>query len=120
MIPFKLSSNLNKTWIIDLDGTIFEHNKYLEGDDVLLPGVKELWNSFSPNDMIIIITARKKSEKEKTLNSLESNKLKFDHIIFEAPTGERILINDIKPAGLKTALAWNVKRNEGFYNTSKK
>ena len=30
------------------------------------------------------------------------------------PTGERILINDIKPSGLRTALAINVKRDEGL------
>jgi hypothetical protein len=114
MIPFNLANNLNRTWIIDLDGTIFEHNGYKHGKDTLLPGVKDLWNSFLPNDMIIIVTARDKSEKENTIDNLKINKLRFDHIIFEAPTGERIVINDTKPEGLVTALSWPVNRNKGF------
>lgn len=116
MIPFDLATNLNRTWIIDLDGTIFKHNGYKEGEDVLLPGVKDLWDSFLPSDMIIIVTARDKSERTKTIDSLQTNRLRFDHIIFEAPTGERVVINDTKPEGLKTAIAWNVFRNRGFNN----
>jgi hypothetical protein len=116
MIPFDLASNLNRTWIIDLDGTVFKHNGYKEGKDILLTGVKELWNSFLPNDMIIIVTARDESERDKTIDSLIFHQLKFDKIIFGAPTGERIVINDIKPEGLKTALAWNVERDKGYKN----
>lgn len=114
MIPFDLASNLNRTWIVDLDGTVFKHNGYLDNNDVLLPGVKELWDSFLPNDMVVIITARPTEEKEKTIDSLKINGLRFDHIIFDAPTGERVIINDTKPEGLKTAIAWNVKRDVGF------
>lgn len=115
MIPFTLSENLNRTWIIDLDGTVFKHNGYLNSKDILLPGVKELWNSFLPNDMIVIITARPESERQNTLDCLKANGLRFNHLIFEAPTGERVIINDIKPEfGLKTAIAWNVERDKGF------
>lgn len=115
MIPFDLANNLNRTWIVDLDGTIFKHNAYIDGDDILLPGVKELWDEFLPSDMIVIITARDESEKQKTISSLENNRLRFDHIIFNAPTGERVIINDIKPEfGLKTAIAWNVERDKGY------
>jgi hypothetical protein len=114
MIPFKLASNLNRTWIVDLDGTVFKHNGFRNGEDILLPGVKELWESFLPSDMIIIVTAREKKYKEITLKSLEKYKLRFDHIIFDAPTGERVIINDTKPQGLKTAIAWNVTRDKGY------
>ena len=114
MIPFDLASNLNRTWIVDLDGTVFKHNAYIDGDDILLPGVKELWKKFLPNDMIIIVTARNESEREKTLRSLVIHNLRFDHIIFNAPTGERVIINDSKPKGLKTAIAWNIDRDRGF------
>jgi hypothetical protein len=37
-----------------------------------------------------------------------------NHIIFNLPLGERIVVNDKKPAGLETAVAWNVERNKGF------
>jgi len=30
------------------------------------------------------------------------------------PIGERIVVNDDKPEGLLTAIAWNVKRNQGY------
>lgn len=33
-------------------------------------------------------------------------------VIYNAPYGERILINDSKPSGLKTALAYSTKRDE--------
>lgn len=117
MIPFGLATNLNRTWIIDLDGTVFKHNGYKDGKDVLLPGVKQLWDSFLPNDMIIIITARDETERKTTIESLQLSGLRFDHIIFGSPTGERVVINDIKPEGLKTAIAWNVERDIGFHNS---
>lgn len=114
MIPFDLSTDFGHTWFIDLDGTIFKHNGYFNGRDELLPGVKELWNKFSENDVIIITTARELRFKDMTIEFLNSNGLRFDHIIFGIPRGERIVINDIKPAGLKTAIAWNIKRDKGF------
>ena len=39
--------------------------------------------------------------------------MRYDHIIFDLNVGERIVVNDKKPDGLKTALAINLKRNEG-------
>lgn len=42
---------------------------------------------------------------------LRKNHIRFDYIIYEAPYGERILINDEKPSGLKMAIGINVKRD---------
>ena len=116
MIPFDLSDNLNHTWLFDLDGTILEHNNLVDNiPDKLLPGVKELWESISNDDYIILITARPESFKEKTLEFLNKNNIRYDKVIFGVPSGERILVNDIKPKEkLKTAIAWNVNRNKGF------
>ena len=114
MIPFKLTDNLSHTWFIDLDGTVFEHNGYLSGEDKILSGVKELWDKIPYDDFIIIVTGRSKDYKNLTLTSLNNFNLRFNHIIFDLPLGERILINDIKPNGLECAIAWNVKRNNGF------
>lgn len=116
MIPFELSSNLRHTWFIDLDGTIFKHNGLWEdGFDTVLPGVKNLWKEIPIEDCIIITTARKEMWKEETIKILKDNDLRYDHLIFNLAHGERILINDIKPEQqLKTAIAWNVKRNQGF------
>jgi hypothetical protein len=35
-------------------------------------------------------------------------------ILFDLPTGERLLINDKKPDGTKTAYSININRNEGI------
>ena len=105
-------STLGKTWLFDLDGTIVKHNGYLnEGHDTLLGGVKEFFSSISDKDKIVIITSRKREFADNTEKFLRSNGIRFDHIIYDLPYGERILINDRKPSGLKTALSINVKRD---------
>ncbi len=114
MIPFNLSTDFSHTWFIDLDGTILKHNGYYEGKDELLPGVKELWQTFSNDDAIIITTAREEKYRDETINLLNKNGLRFNHILFALPRGERIVVNDIKPEGLKTAIGWNVERDKGF------
>ena len=114
MIPFELSDNLDHTWFIDIDGTIVEHNGYLTDNEKLLPGVKELWQRIPTNDTIILTTSRKEEESRVTENFLTLNGIRFDRIIYNLPMGERILVNDIKPQGLKTAVSWNVERNRGY------
>lgn len=116
MIPFELSKNLNHTWFIDLDGTIFVHDRiYREGYDQLLPGVKELWNSIPVDDIIVITTAREEELREVSLAFLDEQGLRYDYALFGLAHGERIIMNDKKPEqGLKTALAWNLDRNAGF------
>lgn len=109
----KLSS-LPKTWIIDLDGTILKHNGYKEGKDELLKGVKEFFDVISNEDTIIILTSRETKYTDQTINFLKQNKIRYDHIIFNIPYGERILINDKKESGLLTAYAINKERNSPF------
>lgn len=114
MIPFKLS-DLNHTWIIDIDGTIFKHCGHLLGEDELLPGVKEFWSTIPEKDYILLMTARKEEYRKQTLAALRLHDLRYDYIIFGVHSGERILINDKKPWNdMNTALAWNVNRDEGF------
>jgi len=104
-------SNLSKVWLIDLDGTVVKHNGYLNGKEEFLPGAKEFLTSISTSDTIIFLTSRKEKFKEDTIKFLKDNGIKFDFIIFNLPEGERILINDIKPGGLKTAICVNVVRD---------
>ncbi len=104
-------SSLAHTWIFDVDGTICVHNGYKNGGDILLDGVKELFAQIPTEDMVVFITSRKADEKENLEHFLTKNGLRFDHIIYDAPMGERILINDDKPSGLKTAYAVNKKRD---------
>lgn len=105
-------SPLGKTWILDLDGTLVKHNGYkLDGHDTLLSGTEEFLKNITPEDMVIIVTSRKEDVREETLAFLEQNHIRFDHIIWNAPYGERIVVNDKKPSGLSTAVAVNVERD---------
>lgn len=106
-------STLRHTWILDLDGTIVKHNGYkIDGKDTLLPGALEFLNSIPEKDMIVWITSRNSSERENTEQFLSVHGIRHEHMIFDAPFGERILINDDKPSGLAMAMAIRRKRDE--------
>lgn len=105
-------SSLPHTWIFDVDGTICIHNGYKNGGDIILDGVKEFFSQIPDEDMIIFLTSRKSEEKENLVKFMNDNGLRYSHIIFDAPMGERVLINDDKPSGLKCACVINKKRDE--------
>lgn len=113
MIKLSLSA-LPHTWIVDIDGTILKHNGYKENSDQLLNGVREFWQRIPEKDTIILLSAREECHAEATLKFLHKSGIRYDQVIFGAPMGERILINDIKPSGLETAYALNVRRDEGL------
>lgn len=105
-------STLPKTWILDLDGTICKHNGYkTDGTDTLLPGAKEYLDALPAEDRIIILTSRTEEYREKTLRFLEDAGVRYDDILFGMPYGERIVVNDSKPSGLKTAYAVCIERD---------
>lgn len=106
-------STLGHTWVLDLDGTIVKHNGYLiDGMDTFLEGALEFLAGIPEKDMIIFVTSRKDQYKEITKAFLKKNKIRYDYIIFNAPYGERILVNDNKPSGLQMGMAINKKRDE--------
>lgn len=105
-------SSLPHTWILDLDGTLVEHNGYKKyGHDVLLEGAKEFLAAIPEQDMIIILTSRKTEYRELTEKFLRENHIRYNHIIYEAPYGERIVVNDDKPSGLRMAYGIGKKRD---------
>lgn len=105
-------SGLGHTWILDLDGTVVKHNGYLtDGYDTFLPGAQEFLNSIPKEDLVIFLTSRTKEQKERTERFLQKHRIRYDHVIYDAPFGERILINDRKPSGLRTAIACNEVRD---------
>ena len=105
-------SPMPKTWILDLDGTLVVHDgPYILGKDEFLPGAREFLDSIPRRDMIIFLTARSDYEKPHTMRFLKENNVRYDHIIFNAGEGERIMINDMKPDGLVTAYAVNTKQD---------
>ena len=108
-------SPLGHTWILDLDGTIVKHNGYkIDGHDTFLEGAEEFLKSIPEDDMIIFLTSRKLEYKELTESFLKDHGIRYDHIIYEAPYGERILMNDDKPSGLCMATAIGLKRNDAI------
>ncbi len=105
-------STLGHTWILDLDGTIVKHNGYkIDGVDSFLPGARDFLNSIPKKDMIIFLTSRTEEYKDDTVCFLKENKIRYNQIIFNAPYGERILINDDKPSGLHMSISINKNRN---------
>ena len=107
-------SPLGHTWFLDFDGTLVEHNGYKTGEDKLLAGAKEFLDSIPKQDYILITTAREKEAREKTVAFLKKHNIRYNEILFEMPMGERILINDDKPSGLKCAYCYAPKRNQGL------
>lgn len=111
-------SSLGHTWLLDLDGTIVKHNGYLiDGYDTLLESAEKFINSIPKGDKIIILTSRKKEYKEQTLSFLSDKNIRFDDIVFGLPYGERIIVNDKKPSGLKVSVAVDLERDKGDFPT---
>jgi hypothetical protein len=112
--PLELS-RLPKTWIFDLDGTLLVHNGHLDGADTVLPGVREFFaQHVGPDDAVVLMTARDERHRAVTEATLAGAGLRYDHILFGMPKGERLCFNDMKPRGLLTAHAVNLPRDAGL------
>ena len=77
----------------------------------MLPGTDRLFDQIKDGDMVIIVTSRSVQYRELTEKFLSDNHIRYDSIIYEAPYGERILINDRKPSGRDMAFAFNIDRD---------
>lgn len=105
-------SSLAKTWVLDLDGTIVKHNGYkIDGHDTLLEGAKAFLSSIKDNDMVIFLTSRTTECASQTEQFLKENGIRYDQIIWGAPYGERILVNDDKPSGLSMCYGFRKARD---------
>lgn len=105
-------STLPKTWVLDLDGTILKHNGYkTDGVDTVLPGAREYLSGLPDGDTVVILTSRTEEYREMTVSFLADQGIRYDHILFSMPVGERILVNDRKPSGLDMAVAVNLDRD---------
>lgn len=106
-------SPLGHSWVLDIDGTIVKHNGYkIDGKDSLLPGAKEFLDQIPQDDLIIFLTSRTDEYEDLTISFLKDNNIRYDHIIFNAPYGERIIVNDDKPSGLHCSVAVNFERDK--------
>jgi len=110
-MPLVLSS-LGHTWIFDLDGTVVKHNGYrLDGEDSLLDGAAEFFANLPAEDFVLFVTSREKERAPETERFLQKHGVRYNAVVYGVPYGERILVNDRKPSGLKTAFAVNTDRN---------
>jgi hypothetical protein len=111
----KVPKEHGRTWFIDIDGTIFIHNRYLNHPGEIekpLPHAKEFLKCIPKHDTIILTTGRSRLEKKTILASLKKAHLRCDDIIFGLPNGNRILINDEKLIRKgTTAIGVTVARN---------
>lgn len=111
-----------KTLFLDIDGTLFRHhgvpNKQSYFSPVILPGVEEKLAEWEEKGYrIILVTARKESERENTIKQLKDNCIQYDHLIMGVSRGERVVINDFNPNHRKKgASAVNLERNGGLLN----
>lgn len=104
-----------KTWFLDFDGTIVYQKSYREEIDYILPSTIDFFNNtIKESDFVIITTGREESHKKRIEKFMNSFGLKYDLILCGLPTGVRIVVNDKKPDGTKTALSHNVTRDEGL------
>ena len=128
------TESLNKTWFIDIDGTIVKHSSNDEIDEAIVSDGNrsylmeepiersvEFLKNIPKDATIILTTARDKRHEQHTLKMLEHFEIRYDKIIFDLRAGPRYLINDIKPIGvaknskpLNTAFAVNVERDKGI------
>jgi hypothetical protein len=107
-------SALAHTWILDFDGSLVKHNGYRNGTDEWLPGALEFLRSIPADDYILILTARESVFREQTEAFIKAAGIRYNDIKFDIPAGERILLNDEKPSGLRCAYTLSPKRDAGL------
>lgn len=111
-------SPLPKSWFLDIDGTLVAHNSHLrlhQQDVKYLAGVHEFFKSISPDDTIVLTTSRQLAECRTIVDDITRiSSCKNIKLLSNLGAGERIIINDCKPSGLKTAYAFNIKRDAGI------
>ena len=111
---------MRKTILCDIDGTIIKHTggQFTQYDKnvELLPGVKEKFAEWgSKGYSIILMSARRESDRELTQRQLSFLGIFYDALILGVGGGERVLINDLKPGvDHDTASSYNLIRNNGL------
>jgi len=125
--------NLNKTWFVDIDGTLLVHktneelDKIIEENDMdshlyetpIIDAISFI-NNLSKKDRVILTTARENRHLAHTIRALHYFNIRYNKIVDELGAGPRVVVNDIKPAGaagnsqdFDTAYAINITRDKG-------
>ena len=112
----------SNTIFLDIDGTLLKHTGgtlvdiLLSKAEIIFGVLEKLreWDLKGYN--IILTTGRTESMRDFTIKQLEKLGIPFDQLVMGLGGGKRFLINDEKPDGTITAVAFSIKRNEGIKN----
>lgn len=115
---------MNKTFFIDIDGTLIKHKNNLSsmitGQPEIIENTIETLELLRNNGhMIILTTARPEGTRIVTEQQLSILGIFYDKLIMGLHTGPRILVNDTKPDGTITAIAKPIIRNSGIQELKK-
>lgn len=110
-----------KTIFCDIDGVLFKHSGDITSQHLLpvkeieMQGVRETFTAWDRKGYkIILTTGRRESTRPYTEKQLAAAGIFYDHLLMGITGGIRVLINDHKPdSDVETAIAVNLKRNEG-------
>jgi hypothetical protein len=108
-----------KTFFIDIDGVIMKNgSRYFEPSwdktDILVNNVNFINNLYKKYKcQIILTTSRSSLYKEKTIEQLNNNGIKYDHIVFDLYHTKRVIINDFSNTNkYPSCEAVNILRDE--------
>ena len=112
------------TFVIDIDGTLVQYDPEVysgRADMRVLPGtLDKLAEWRSRGSVIVLITGRggetSLATREVTEAQLKKAGIPYDHLVMGVGGGRRILVNDNKPDGTETAIAYSLPRNLGVGN----
>jgi hypothetical protein len=114
------TANRPKTIFCDIDGTLVQHfppsvSCTKDHNMIILDGTLEKINEWNmKGHHIVLTTGRKECTRSITMQQLAEVGIIYDQLIMGIPGGERILINDNKPDGTKSATHFNIERNKGI------
>jgi histidinol phosphatase-like enzyme len=114
---------MNKTILLDIDGTLIPHNRPLSEqhyhkdfpNEPLKGVLKKLMEWERKGYRIVLTTGRRECWRKFTVKQLEDMGIWYDQLVMGLGSGPRILINDLKPGSEEaTATAINLPRNQGI------
>jgi len=108
-----------KTFLIDIDGTLVKHRGNLhrmtiEEPEVLPDVVEKFLKWRKDGHYIVLTTARAQGARYITEKQLAKLGIFYDRLIMGLTNGPRVLINDTKPDGVQTAFAYSIERDAGL------
>lgn len=107
-------SCLPKTWFVDIDGVLVTHNGYLQDGDRWLENTVEFISNLNHNDKVVLTTSRNLENTQPIIEKLKHKGIEVHASLSNLPHGERIIINDCKTSGLRTAFSISVDRDAGM------